>query len=225
MRRRSKLERWSTWTAILGVAAAGVVLLSEPLEPAPEEEVLPDGITEEPDLYIEDAVITQYLPSGTVHYRLVSKLLRQFETDELVRLTEPRLVVNSETRPPWRVQSEHGYVRRLRGPEAGGQRGGERGGERSGPRGDEGEEVVFLREDVQLEQREPDGRHMRLTTSTLYVFPEREYAETDRDVMIDTHAGRTTATGLKGDLQRGLLQLSSSDRRRVHTILLPDQFK
>ncbi|NIP13605.1 MAG: LPS export ABC transporter periplasmic protein LptC [Pseudomonadales bacterium] len=193
----------------MSVAVAGVMLLSEPLEPAPEEEVLPSIVSEEPDLYIEDAVITQYLPSGTVHYRLMSKLLRQFEADELVRLTEPRLVVNSETRAPWRVQSEHGYVRRLRAAE------------RSG----DGEEVVFLREDVQLEQREPDGRHMRLTTSTLYVFPEREYAETDRDVMIDTHAGRTTATGLKGDLQRGLLQLSSSDRRRVHTILLPDQFK
>lgn len=209
MRRRSKWERWSTWAVIVSVAVAGVMLLSEPLEPAPEEEVLPSIVSEEPDLYIEDAVITQYLPSGTVHYRLMSKLLRQFEADELVRLTEPRLVVNSETRAPWRVQSEHGYVRRLRAAE------------RSG----DGEEVVFLREDVQLEQREPDGRHMRLTTSTLYVFPEREYAETDRDVMIDTHAGRTTATGLKGDLQRGLLQLSSSDRRRVHTILLPDQFK
>lgn len=193
----------------MGVAVAGVLLLSEPLEPKPEEEFLPAGIAEEPDLYIEDAVITQYLPSGTVHYRLISKLLRQFEADELVRLTEPRLVVNSETRPPWRVRSAHGYVRRLRGSK-------DQGG---------GEEVVFLRDDVQLEQREPDGRHVRLTTSTLYVFPEREYAETDRDVMIDSHAGRTTATGLKGDLQRGLLQLSSSDRRRVHTILLPDQFK
>ena len=79
----------------MGVVVAGVVLLSEPLEPKPEEEVVPDGIADEPDLYIEDAVITQYLPSGTVHYRLVSKLLRQFEAEELVRLTEPRLVVNS----------------------------------------------------------------------------------------------------------------------------------
>jgi lipopolysaccharide export system protein LptC len=66
---------------------------------------------------------------------------------------------------------------------------------------------------------------VKLTTDALYVYPDRRYAETDRPVMIDTNSGRTTAVGLKGDLSRGLLQLFSAADAKVHTIVLPDQFK
>ena len=87
------------------------------------------------------------------------------------------------------------------------------------------EETVFLEEDVRMEQRYSDGRAFELRTPSVTVYPHREYAETDRDVMITTHAGRTYAVGLKGDLDRGLLELFSDVDQRVHTIVLPDQFK
>ena len=76
-----------------------------------------------------------------------------------------------------------------------------------------------------MAQQFPDGRSFELRTPSITLYPDREYAETDQDVMITTHAGRTTAVGLQGNLNQGLLQLSSNDERRVHTILLPDQFK
>jgi lipopolysaccharide export system protein LptC len=57
------------------------------------------------------------------------------------------------------------------------------------------------------------------------LYPARQYAETDQDVMIDSHIGRTTATGLEGDLQLGMLRFFSSRSARVHTVLLPEQFK
>jgi hypothetical protein len=43
--------------------------------------------------------------------------------------------------------------------------------------------------------------------------------------MITTHAGRTRAVGLQGNLDQGLLKLFSNDEQRVHTVILADQFK
>jgi hypothetical protein len=43
--------------------------------------------------------------------------------------------------------------------------------------------------------------------------------------MIATHAGSTTAAGLSGDLEAGRVKLSSRKNERVHTIVLPGQFK
>ena len=64
-----------------------------------------------------------------------------------------------------------------------------------------------------------------MRTPALYLYPDRQYAETDQDVIIDTDVGRTKAVGLQGDLQQGLLNLFSSADQRVHTIVLLGQFK
>ena len=66
---------------------------------------------------------------------------------------------------------------------------------------------------------------MTIRSPAFYIYPERQYAETDEDVMIDTEVGRTSAHGMEGDLARGLLKLFSNTDARVHTIVLPDQFK
>ena len=193
------------------VLIAGIVLLSDPFAPERAPTELPDELADEPDLYMEDAIITQYQPSGKVKYKLACETIRHFDRDNLTRLAAPRLTLHNETQPPWQIDSDHGYIRRL---------GGGNGAPNGGP-----EEVVYLREDVVLEQRYADGRHLRLESPSLYIFPDREYAETEQNVMIDTDVGRTTAVGLRGDLQRGLLKLSSSPQQRVHTIVLPAQFK
>ena len=70
-----------------------------------------------------------------------------------------------------------------------------------------------------------DGRRYDLRTPNITIYPDREYAETDQNVMITTHAGRTKAVGLQGSLDKGLLKMFSSDEQRVHTIILPHQFK
>ena len=53
----------------------------------------------------------------------------------------------------------------------------------------------------------------------------RQFAETDQPVIIDTNSGRSSAVGLSGDLNSSLLKLSSIASERVHTIVMPDQFK
>lgn len=186
---------------------AAVVLISNPFSPTDEPLTLPDELADEPDLYIEDALITQYLSTGAMKYQLESKQIRHFDNTNLTRLAEPILTLHHESQPPWKITAEHGYVRER--PNAGGT----------------AEEVVYLRRDVTLEQVYEDGRRLRLESPYLYIFPDRQYAETEQAVMIDTDVGRTTGVGFRGDLQRGLLKLSSSEGQRVHTIVLPGQFK
>jgi LPS export ABC transporter protein LptC len=88
-----------------------------------------------------------------------------------------------------------------------------------------GEEAVALEGEVVLEQTRADGEQVRLTTESLRLYPQRQYAQTDQDVMIESLFGRTMATGLEGDLQLGMLKLFSVNGRRVRTVLQPEHFK
>jgi len=159
----------------------------------------------EPDLLMEQATITQYGEDGSVSYRLLSSEVRHYEAEQITHLTTPTLTLNRAPQPPWFARSDEGIVQDTNTP------------------GDNTTEVILLREDVHLEQREPNK--IEVTSPTLYVYPDRQFAETDQPVMIDTTAGRSYAVGLSGDLNTGLFKLSSIESQRVHTIVLPGQFK
>lgn len=194
------------WFLVLAGCLVLVVLTTDwQTESTPPEpiEPLPDA----PDLFMEDARITQYGSDGGVQYRLDSSTIRHFDRENLTRLEAPKFELNRAGGLPWLVRSSHGYIRYRT--------------QATPPQ----EEVVYLRDNVELEQRADDGEFVKLTTDALYVYPDRRYAETDRPVMIDTNSGRTTAVGLQGDLGRGLLKLFSAADTKVHTIVLPDQFK
>lgn len=196
---------------LIGFGLAGSLILAGVLyfDPfAPETPSLPvPANTTEPDLLIEDAIITQYRDTGAIRYLLRSPRIEHFQKKALTYLTEPDLELHDDPGPPWRITARQGIIRNA--------------SEQINGAGEE----VQLEQDVLMSQRHEDGRSFELRTSLIRIHPEREYAETDRDVMITTHAGRTHAVGLSGNLDKGLLQLFSSDEQRVHTILLPDQFK
>src|SRR5262245_4644308 len=193
------------WFVVLAGCLLLVVLTTDRQSSAPPEPI--EALADAPDLYMENAQITQYGRDGGVQYRLDSDTIRHFDVENLTRLESPVFELYRSGGLPWLARSTHGYIRyRSQTPP---------------PQ----EEVVYLRENVRLEQRASDGDFVKLTTDALYVYPDRRFAETDRPVMIDTNSGRTTAVGLKGDLSRGLLKLFSAADTKVHTIVLPDQFK
>lgn len=205
---RNRVQR--AWLLIaLGLLAAVISLvvvdrtetvpLPAPLPP-PDERGEADA-----DVVMDGADIAQYRPDGTLQYRLRATQIRHFEADAFTALNAPDLSLHDADRAPWTASARSGTLRRTEPPAA--------------------EEVVSLRDAVVLEQSRADGDRVRLTTSAMDLYPARQYAETDQDVMIDSHIGRTTATGLEGDLQLGMLRFFSSRSARVHTVLLPEQFK
>lgn len=198
------MNAWN-WLLLLSGCVAIVFLLrdtDEAVIDASPSEVLSD----EPDLYMEDAVITQYQDDGTLRYELASSRVRHYQDRDLTRLDTPDLQMHQTDHPPWSARADEGEIRY------------------QATRGNVLEEVVYLHHNVYLEQTRGE-RFISLRSDDLTIYPQRQYAETDQAVMIDTNTGRTKAVGLAADLERSVLQLSSNETQRVHSIVLPFQFK
>jgi lipopolysaccharide export system protein LptC len=195
---------------MLGVAATIALLLHDIDDDDRDELAAPIG-SGEPDLYMHDAVISQFQDDGSLRYDLKSKQIRHFQSHELTQLEAPDLHMRQTENPPWTARADYGEIRL------------EPAADQSPPEAQR-HEVVHLRHHVHLEQTRGE-RFISLTSDELYVYPERQYAETDQAVMIDSNAGRTKAVGLSADLNRSVLNLQSDENQRVHTIVLPHQFK
>ena len=87
------------------------------------------------------------------------------------------------------------------------------------------QDVVYLNDDVHMVQSHPENGLVIMRTEAISIYPDRQYAETDQNVMIDTDVGRTQAAGMSADLETGVVSLTSDSQQRVHTIVLPEQFK
>ncbi len=174
-----------------------------------EDATIIDDLTvdTEPDVFANNVEFHQLQPDGSLHYRLRAETIRQYNLEQLTRMSQPKLHLLSESQPPWDVASRHGYIRT-----------------RPGPNGTT-EDVVYLREDVELVQTHPANGLVTMRSESFYVYPDRQFAETNQDVMIDTEVGRTKAAGLRADLTSGVLTMLSAEHQRVHTIVLPEQFK
>lgn len=197
------MSRWPWLLVVIGCLALLIALDDwKRVDGSQNDRFAPAG---EPDLFMEKATITQFDDRGGVRYRLVSDEVRHYEQEGLTRLVAPNLTLNRAPQPPWFARANHGFVR-----------------DTDTPSGNT-TEVILLREDVHLEQRMPN--RVEITCSTLSIYPDRQFAETDQPVIIDTAAGRSSAAALSGDLNTGVLKLSSIAHQRIHTIVLPAQFK
>jgi LPS export ABC transporter protein LptC len=197
----------STWVVCAGLMVMLVLMVFDSAEETADTQ-LPSELADAPNLLMATATILQYREDGTLNYRLAASQIRHFDTENVTRLRDASLhLIDSEGKAPWDIRARSGEIRQHLTPDQ------------------PPEEVVFLQDQVEMTQENPDGSFVRLQTPSIYYYSERQYAETAQNVMIDTDVGRTKAIGLQGELQQGLLRLFSSDEERVHTIVLPNQFR
>lgn len=202
-----------------GAAAALVFALAwlGPAEPPPRP--LPPELRDEPDVFMEAPVITQFGDDGAIRYRLAAAEIRQFESERVARIAAPALTLHPGAGgPPWQVTSAVGELREWTAADLPNRVTG-----RPVPHtaSTAREEELLLRENVALSRDLADGRFVTLKTAVLRVYPERQVAGTDRPVIIETAAGRTTAAGFEGDLERGWMRLVSTPSQRIHVVALP----
>lgn len=194
---------------------------------------LPPELQEEPDFYVEDARIEQYGADGALEYDLESVAISHFENEHLTRLSRPRLQLYEQPNPPWRARANFGYIRSQAAEK---QSATDTDADSDVdaataaqptvvPMAGAAQDQIFLREDVRLEQAFADGTFLELKTDALYVYPDRQFAQTDRAVIIDTEMSRTTAASFEGQLDTNWIRLTSSTDQRVHIIVLPDAIK
>lgn len=208
-RSSARLPLWRTLVVLIVAGFGALALLMRPGErPASS---LPPGLAEEPDLYLEDGIVTQYRADGSLDYRLAAERISQFEQprqpgDRLAVLVQPRLALYREDAPTWQVRAAEGTLRQA--PPASGS-----------------EERVELRGDVRLVQSGGDGdgqgdaREVR--TEALNVYPARQRASTDRPVVLLAAVGRASAAGLEADLASGQMTLRSAAGQRVSIVVDP----
>ncbi|HSG87718.1 MAG TPA: LPS export ABC transporter periplasmic protein LptC [Pseudomonadales bacterium] len=207
----------------LVILAIGILLtllagLAEgPADPPPPEITAPDAQLGAPDLRMEGAEITQFDAAGELDYRIVADAITHYPQAGHTLLDAPRITLYGAGSAPWEMRAAQGTL-------IGAGSFLDSRATRSPPR-DAVEETVVLDEDVHVRRQRGDAGFVELTTSHLELFPGREYARTDRPVIIDADSGRTTASGLRADLATGLLQLESSATERVRTTLFPDRLR
>lgn len=203
----ARLPLWRTLVVLIVAGFGALVLLMRPGERT--DSSLPPGLAEEPDLYLEDGIVTQYRADGSLDYRLAAERISHFEQprqpgDRLAVLVEPRLALYREDAPPWQVRAAEGTLRQA-------------------PLASGGEERVELRGDVRLVQSRADGQGdaREVRTEALNVYPARQHASTDQRVVLLAAVGRASAAGLEADLASGQMTLRSATGQRVSIVVDP----
>lgn len=202
------LKRLLALCALLGAGYVLYLQWQAESDAAPTAEMVDVEASQmaEPDVQGNNVTFRQFHPDGDLHYRLLAAGIRQFSDIQTTHLDNPDLHLRSPAQPPWDIQSRSGYIKRE---------------EVSGV----AQDTVFLNNQVELVQQHPTNGTLTLRSNSFYLYPARQYAVTNEDVTIDTEVGRTQAGGLTIDLDTGILNLNSSATQRVHTIVLPEQFK
>lgn len=166
-----------------------------------EDEVAQDA-RNDPDLYMVNATITQFDESGQRQHIIDAERLTHFPLTDVTTLAVPNLFLFSEAgEQPWDIIARNGRLL---------------------PRAQIREETLELWDEVVAVREQGDGDFINIQTESLTVFPDRDYAETDRHVAIDSASGRTTAGGgMKAWFEDRRFQFFSGSGQRVNTVMVP----
>lgn len=126
-----------------------------------------------PDYVVSGFQAIETDQTGGPSRQLVAREMRQYVNEELAELDLPELTVFQSDGPPWRASSRAGLVL------AGGSE-------------------VRLSDQVRIERAGSEGhRPVRLTSSELTVWPQRQFAQGDRPVRIESERDWLTAKGVR----------------------------
>lgn len=185
------------WLAPLAIIALTILLLmfwdTPPqnfLNPEPEIQAK----AKYPANILQNTVNREYDEQGQLKSVFEAKESRYFQVNrkrrthkDYAELTEPTLTLHSADAPPWRITADEGRA------------------EKNG-------DIIHLWGKVHIWQKDKLGQISELTTPYLTVKPKRQYAETDKPVMIVSAGSTTKAVGMKAFLQRDKIQLLSKVR-------------
>jgi len=138
----------------------------------------PTEAPEPPRARVPDYVVSRFEaietdPTGRRSRRLEAEQMRQFVAEDLAEMDLPSLTLYEAEGPPWRAKSREGLL--LSG-------------------GDE----VRLSKEVRIERAgSGSNRPVRLDTSQLTIWPQRQYAQGDRPVRIVSEEDWLTAEGVR----------------------------
>jgi len=199
----------AAFVAVLYPSGQGI----EDVIPPPPESV-PD---DRPDLVMGGARIRQFDARGDLEYRLRAQRIEYLPHGKRTKLTQPELELFGVGQAPWRVTAERGTID-LAGESDEIAAAGTPVTTRDGPNA----ERVYLEDNVHVRRERADGEFLDVRAQSLTLYPQAEYAYSDRPVTIRTRGSETLASGFQADLDGGRLTLQSRADAPVHTRLDPE---
>lgn len=166
----------------------------------------------DPDLYMLNASIKQFDENGALQRTLSAGRFTHFPLTDLTTLQAPSIVLAIGAPSTEEVVSDDSKSERWEISAKAG---------RLIPATPYRDEIVELWDNV-LAARVSGDEFINIQTSSLTVYPDREYVETDQKVFIDNQSGRTTAAGMKAYLDSNRFMFFSKPDDRVTTIFLPE---
>jgi lipopolysaccharide export system protein LptC len=126
------------------------------------------------DYFLEGLSAIQMDVDGIPAQRLTAQRMTHYPDDDSTELTQPRLTMYDEDKPPWRIKAKTGWVS-----------------------GDG--EVVLLQGEVSIDRSAVPGvKPIHIDTRDLRVQPRENYVETDADIHIKSDRSRLQAKGMQG---------------------------
>ncbi len=179
------------------LAYTGIVVISSGLgwyllghanqEPVAGDSGAPTEAQEHADFFISQADITEFNLDGVKEQHLSSDQISHFPISDLTLLSNP---VHTSLRDPKEPQTIHARSGRVL------------------PDG----ETIELKQDVVLTQQRPDRTRVTLETDFLTIYSGKDYADTDRPVVIRDGRNVTRATGMTAYYKEDRMVLKSKVR-------------
>ena len=190
-------SKWIIQLAFLVIAATAINWYLMSTDQAEEQNELSAN---DPDLYMKFAKITRYDPVGQLLHQIQADRFTHYPLTDVTTLISPSLILYENENSHWRIQSRAGRILPVKSDLP---------------------QKIELWDTVVIEKVDETGRFLQIRSEDLTVTPEQQYAETDRRVIIDDQAGRTTASGMKAFLKPGKFSFYSNENQRVSTTIIP----
>jgi len=129
--------------------------------------------------------------AGEPKTRLRADFMAHFESKDETELTNPMLEVFRPDKEPLYVRADQGWVT-------------------------SGNEVILLQGNVRFWEKDSNGQLvLEVTTSEALVYPERDYAETDKPATLSTAKTTTDSIGMKAYMDEDRIEMLN----QVHTTI------
>jgi len=139
----------------------------------------------DPDYWVENFTATRMGPDGTPLHTLVAAKMMHYPDDDSTYLTRPHLTHYAKGQPPVHIDALKGQI------------------------SSNGEHAYFTGDVKVMREAAPGKSELDMTTSYLHVIPDREFAQTDREVTIRDGATWVTGTGMELNSKTRIIRLLS----------------
>lgn len=137
------------------------------------------------DAFMHNVSYFQYDDQGLLHSHLNTPLIVHYPLENSSYFNHPNYLIYTDKRVPWTVIANQG-------------------------KSQEGIRRVYLWNHVKIHKsQQPTEPEITIITRTLTIFPNRSFAETDKDVIITRLNSTVQAAGMTADLKRGVVHLPS----------------